>query len=752
MDEKKEMYVYENLVRHLVGGDMLNEATYLVLDPRWTVKQIKTGGVRHAARDYENVMGALRKRDLKLDAEYKTDQSSVSKALAIIKNAVTLSTSQLLRNEQEVWFQLYGRLIGSNEYDMIREYLEKVRKHAQKPWVRCGDNWFLQQAGGGVKRGWNTNGKVCCACFRGDGSMTAVVQCQNGDGWTCNIWTFEEDDEWKGSIIWSFECEAEIERGVLRKDGNMVILFKKNGVVMILDVGRRMTHSAAQPHNGRIECMQVCENGKVIVFPSDRYTIEIWAVEETRLAFVRSLIHEELMQCAVLSPEGDRVAIGYLDEVVEWCVGSGERRRSFKMSDFVRDVAYSGHGHVAVLSQESIVIFEDDCTGSTRLVTVKTPIYFDEIHFFARGRFLCVRLSYEDWVLDLRDLPHTLGFVKLPELRKVVQCSSDGSEVLSTGKDGRRWDMLEVLNLELLRWRELNTDGERRFDAGAELDEDWEIRMDYVHEAKWNAQGSVIALRNWTWVDLCDAGGKKNTMLRSEQRPPLRAFAWGGELLAVARVDFVSLGAVDLWHTRERRIVGTLRPPKVDMKYFHVTSLAVSKDDSAVVAAANNELFVWFCRDSGWHLAYDVHPYDDIADAIAVSPNATFMTCFVGCDLELYDEHGKERRWVGSALQYPRKVRRLSFDEQNNVLIEWCANALQREQEQWSMWRWRESSEAEPLMRSTPTIGEHRHVYDAQKCLVASFDWKIDDYDYNACANAFVVVADGRHHVLHLET
>lgn len=102
------------------------------------------------------IIDALRGKDMELDEEYGSVKEGLGKteALELIREPVTLSSSWVLRNDREVWFQLYGRLVGSSEEDEIREYLIKARQYAEKPWIRCAHG-LLKQAGGVVERSWN---------------------------------------------------------------------------------------------------------------------------------------------------------------------------------------------------------------------------------------------------------------------------------------------------------------------------------------------------------------------------------------------------------------------------------------------------------------------------------------------------------------------------------------------------------------------------------------------------------------------
>ncbi|PXF41003.1 hypothetical protein BWQ96_09298 [Gracilariopsis chorda] len=83
--EKEDMYVYQNIVPQLLEGNMVMEAKALVLDPGWTVQQMRCGGRRHTMNDYSEVIGALEKRNSERDEEEVRSGSSMIEALGFLR-------------------------------------------------------------------------------------------------------------------------------------------------------------------------------------------------------------------------------------------------------------------------------------------------------------------------------------------------------------------------------------------------------------------------------------------------------------------------------------------------------------------------------------------------------------------------------------------------------------------------------------------------------------------------------------------
>lgn len=51
-----------------------------------------------------------------------------------------MSVSYVLQNRDEVWFQVYGRLVGSEKKSKVMsKYLERIEKNAPRPWLKANE-------------------------------------------------------------------------------------------------------------------------------------------------------------------------------------------------------------------------------------------------------------------------------------------------------------------------------------------------------------------------------------------------------------------------------------------------------------------------------------------------------------------------------------------------------------------------------------------------------------------------------------
>eukprot|EP00178_Gracilaria_changii_P002091 TRINITY_DN130_c1_g1_i3.p1 TRINITY_DN130_c1_g1~~TRINITY_DN130_c1_g1_i3.p1 ORF type:complete len:1378 (+),score=218.26 TRINITY_DN130_c1_g1_i3:2452-6585(+) len=776
VNEEQDLYIYHNVLRHLIAGDMVMEAVQLVLDPRWTVKQIRAGGIRQAVEDYTIVLEALPKKDAGPNIEGKIEASSVAEAMELIREAVLLSVPYVLNNEREIWFQLYGRLVGSIDKKSTHEYLGKVKKYAEKPWVRCRDA-FLKQAGGLVERSLSTDGWWLKSASFGKNGSLIIAQTNKHRGTSCNILRFGKGDESEGTIIWSMVRDDTVVNCEISDDGNTVVLFAfgfrdllDDGIIRaclifnIVDVQRRVMNSMIAVDYGKEACMKLSASGGTLIFADNDGTVNVCELEGTSLQQVSRLEHDSVINCAAVSADGKRVAVAMgngFEQVVEWEAESEMKRRVFSASGEVEDVAYSHTGCLAFFSScvhdarrefllYNVSVFDGDNKSVTPTVTIDVfGVGFkdlgSDLQWSPDGRYILLTRI----LLDVSEAPRKIRCAELPDDTEVARgLSSDGRLVVM-----RRSMVIEVIRIGSLHWHKVERSAERHFVMDVrDLRRKLKKLGQKARKAKWNTEGSLIAttpsyIREET-ASVCvwDANGNLYTALERDIDSDVD-LAWAGQTLAV-----VQPSCVQLWDVQQQRLVQTLRCSQVDAS-DDLDSIDVSDDAFTVVASTYRwrRIWVWQQRNSRWQLARIVrtvgHPF-----CVASSSSGRFTACETHRGNEpgvvVHDEHG--RRCQG--LTHRRVVKRLWFDEEDNVVIEWYM-VDKDDRVQFSAWRWRESATAEPLERTTPYVKKGRFLHGGNHQRLATFEFDADyDYDYNARANALVVIAKDVPHVLHIET
>lgn len=153
--EKKEtkqnkswnLYLMNNVVRHLLRAGMLTEALHLLSDFRWTQARINRSqsgtSCSGLVTDIELLISGLKLRPETLE--------EVMKGLHSLREAVELSKSFIANNSKEIAFQMYGRLAHLQKNALVKRYIWTLETHAEKPWLRPSTN-ILEMAGGSIYR------------------------------------------------------------------------------------------------------------------------------------------------------------------------------------------------------------------------------------------------------------------------------------------------------------------------------------------------------------------------------------------------------------------------------------------------------------------------------------------------------------------------------------------------------------------------------------------------------------------------
>lgn len=796
VDEKRDLYVYQNLLRHLVKGNVLLEASALLLDPRWTVKQIRVGGIRQVVVDYSLTREALQRRDngMEEDDEKKRKQLHTAKVLELIKESVTLASSFVLSNEREVWFQLYGRLIGSIEITEIREYLGKIREYAEKPWIRCRTS-FMSQAGHGVVRSWRLTGDLVCAGFGQNGSVITV----GIENERYLISKFEEREAGKKEVLCSIAGTVGTVdtngsdvlswiKGCISRDGKKVVLFLQNNRLEVFDVENKRATSTKLLHNGNTRCIDLSRNGSMLTLASDDHTIEVWKLEGISLRRACELKHEEKVKCAALSEEWGRVTVGFRGRgkgVVEWDISSREICRVFdcRTSDVVTSVAYSCKGCVAATfgsywtgsgqDVSSCAVEDDsfyDSDISPRYVLIwcgesQKPFFgivsdLDKWQWSPDGRILFADEGYHGTLVDVSAAPQAAKSIELElhveELGKVIGWSEEGEQFLT-----KAGILLNVVREESLTWFQMEKNGSGLFSNSLQA-----LGSTRADSAKWNSEGNLMATTCKDLLRIGDADGNIHATLESEEMGAVTDFTWAGHLLAAARQL-----VVEVWDSRDHQIVALLRCPRGYENECGKHVLSLSEDGGTTMVAARIKrttsnlncgiVCVWNTIDSSQPPRVIGNQISGFVDHVASSRDGRFavrayrhdpvFSRHIWEDSEYTIEvYGADGTHFASTSVWGWSLHRLSFDKHDNVLMEWDM-WREKDQRQFSVWYWRERPTHQALTYTTPHIRKRCYLYDANRRQLATLKL-FDRWDYNACANAFVGTCCGKLCVLQLET
>jgi NB-ARC domain len=145
-------YVHANLARHFVycGKGGVEELTTLLLDFRWTERQLAVSGVLQLRYDFELLRRAIAADQDAVHsdaADDVADGADLSTSLNLISGAVQLAWGNAHKNPRELAFQMHGRLfMRRSEMTAVEKNVSSVERHAERPCIWSIDP-FLKQPG-----------------------------------------------------------------------------------------------------------------------------------------------------------------------------------------------------------------------------------------------------------------------------------------------------------------------------------------------------------------------------------------------------------------------------------------------------------------------------------------------------------------------------------------------------------------------------------------------------------------------------
>jgi hypothetical protein len=294
--------VHANLARHFLGcGERgVEDLTALLLEFRWTERQLAVNGMLSLRADFDHLGSALPFDPMAVDGGASCDgvgEADMWTALDVLSAAVQLAGEKGQKNPRELAFQMHGRLFARrSELALVDKYVSSVELHAERPWL-CAICPFLEQAGGHLVASSSVGFHVLC------------VELLPVDG-----------------HVLAGGCE-----------GSMAIVGTAAG-----GIAQRL-----QGHKGDVKSMAVSADGAHIVSCGTDGTVRVWDAEIGAAMGEPLLGHEGRVLSVVLSTDASRIASCDSDGTVRiWDavngVAVGEPLRGHQ--GIVRSVAITGDG------------------------------------------------------------------------------------------------------------------------------------------------------------------------------------------------------------------------------------------------------------------------------------------------------------------------------------------------------------------------------------------------------------------------
>lgn len=563
---KDDVYIFERLCRHLLVGELSDEAVGLLLDARWTTVSLVEYGIRNLKHDYEMTIQALQRRTTDYVGRLAEERI---RALRVILRAAQLSAHAVSRNQKEVWYQLYGRLVSfKEENSTLNDYLERIEEHAKRPWMKPSPG-ILQAPGCAITETLPIpplNNIRDFSINRDDTILAVLVENQ---GTELRLWKRRTDASEKVADLSNpFQRPSAVDIVSFSKDGNLFATGHKNGYVVLWD-----------SRDGKKKCE--------LPFHDENYDILrqfSWSMDGERLAALTNvciyvwetqrgervgLLPGRKIQCIALSPTGSRVISAIAKEyaqIVE--VDNGLVLQEMKEYCWkTKSMHWLSESTILACAEVPTFMIWNAHTGQC----IAEPTVNDDVFYLSSStnERQVTGLTFEGILVFT--VPHfeVIGRVQLPNInvRCQITLSPNGSKIACVMQQRRGSSLCHVLDTQLV---EVPRNGLRpycrqvqvvRFSSDGRWlacgREDGSLQVwnmaNRVPEIEWNGNGDDVCVLEWSR---------------------------DGSKLGVGHTD----GHCRVWDWRNRRqIGGILYTGRRYSPTYHVLQFSGADDDRVVL-------------------------------------------------------------------------------------------------------------------------------------------------------------------------
>ncbi|CDF37702.1 WD40-repeat containing protein [Chondrus crispus] len=334
-DMVEDEYFRHNLCRHLKGAQLGEDLWDVLSDARWVAEKLTRAEGLNLQEDFKILTDVAGE-----DGEW-CEAGGRLWSLQKIARQARLSASFVRRSSREVWFQLYdGLLRFRNESEVIGEFLRRIEKVAEKPWLKS------------LTPGLNVSGAVQ-HIFPDQGRVVGMSGCAAKNeviAWGGNKKhlfrrTFR-DGEMKENVLF------EVAWGVSRfwsENGKYVAVVQADGTsVQVWDMhtgatAERVGREVDVGHLGRCP-FDLTGDGKRVAFGREDGVVVLWDVERGVKIKEAANMGGHVVKKVSLSPGGKRLACmgecGSNRSILILCAETGEMVRviglpSIRLADYV---------------------------------------------------------------------------------------------------------------------------------------------------------------------------------------------------------------------------------------------------------------------------------------------------------------------------------------------------------------------------------------------------------------------------------
>jgi WD40 repeat protein len=389
---------------------------------------------------------SCRLHDLQLD--YVRAQYPEKPTLALIHDALRLSSHVIAKDPTQFASQVVGRLLPYQDQPAIRELTSAIAEGAPLPWLRPLHP-VLHPPGTALVRTFEGHSSgVNGVAISADGRRAISASYDN----TLKVWDLESGRELRtlvghlGSV-----------RGVaISPDGALAVSASDDKTLKVWDLDAMRELRTLEGHSGAVNGVAVRPDGGLAVSASDDETLKVWDLNTG--CELRTLQgHSGAVNGVVIRPDGELAVSASGDKTLKvWDLHTGCELRTLEgHSDWVRGVAISPDGGVAVSASDDKTLQVWDLQTGCELRTLRGHSGAITGVAISPDARRVVSASFDNtlkvWDLDsareLRTLQghsrEVLGVAISPDGRRAVSASSD--------KTLKVWDLDSARELRTLQ-------------------------------------------------------------------------------------------------------------------------------------------------------------------------------------------------------------------------------------------------------------------------------------------------------------
>ena len=277
-NRKDSGYFSRNFCRHLAHGMPLsNEVLMLVIRPQWIGMQVSQNGLLQYERDLSFARQYLERNDIdishKLQVQLPYGEMGIEE-LEMIHHTVRLSVSFLMKNPNEIWFQLYGRLLRTSSVSTkIKMYLEDMKKNSSKPWAQSMETMddLLTDVESGLVSLVNVGTSLTCMEML-PGELEVICGCKSGKLVIVNVEECVPKKQWSAH-------NSDIADIAIDRSSKTAVSVSNDGVGKIWEVASWHELGSFQTYFDRFEHVRFGNNERYVYTTTKARAIQIWNLD-----------------------------------------------------------------------------------------------------------------------------------------------------------------------------------------------------------------------------------------------------------------------------------------------------------------------------------------------------------------------------------------------------------------------------------------------------------------------------------------